>query len=101
MKRIVWGGGGQGGEGGCWPCSVLGDCFLTRMKNLSLCNDQCWAGQVIVRRCKDFHVAILSDTISVINVKLCMMVPLIELYLFIPLSLTLTMFRGHRSVKQF
>ena len=30
-----------------------------------------------------------------------MMVLLIELYLFMPLSVTLTMFQCHRSVKQF
>ena len=30
-----------------------------------------------------------------------MMVLLIELYLFIPLSVTLTTFQGHSSVKQF
>ena len=35
------------------------------------------------------HTGIYSDTIYVINVKLC-----IELYLFIPLSVTLTVFQG-------
>ena len=42
-----------------------------------------------------------SDTISVIDVKFCMVVLLFELYLFIPLSLTLTIFQGHSNVKQF
>ena len=41
------------------------------------------------------------DTMEVINLKLCMMVLLMELYLFIPLSVTLTTFQGHRSVEQF
>ena len=37
---------------------------------------------------KNFNIAIFSDTINVINVKLCMMVLLIVPYLFIPLSVT-------------
>ena len=32
----------------------------------------------------NFNIGIYSDTINVINVKLCMMVLLTELYLFIP-----------------
>ena len=39
------------------------------------------------------------NAIDVINVRLCMMVLLIELYLFIPLSVALTIFQGHSSVK--
>ena len=37
---------------------------------------------------ENFDIGIYSDTIYVINVKLCMMVLLIELYLFIPLPLS-------------
>ena len=37
---------------------------------------------------ENFNIWIFSDTINVINVKLCMMVLFIELYLFIPLSMT-------------
>ena len=37
---------------------------------------------------------------NAINVKICMMVLLIELYLFFPLSVTVTIFQGHSSVKQ-
>ena len=48
---------------------------------------------------ENFNVGIYSDTIKVINVNLCMMVLLIELYLFIPLSVTLTIFQGHSNVK--
>ena len=48
-----------------------------------------------------FNVAIFFDTIKVINVKLCMLVLLIELYLFIPLSVALTICQGHRGVQQF
>ena len=43
-------------------------------------------------------VAIFSDT-NVINLKLSMMVLLTEPYSFIPLSVTLIVFQGHRSVK--
>ena len=43
---------------------------------------------------KNFTIGIYSD-------KLCMMVLLIELYLFISLSVTMTIFQGHSSVKQF
>ena len=49
---------------------------------------------------RNFNTGIYSDTRSVINVKLCMILLLIELYLFIPLSVTLTLFQGHSSVKQ-
>ena len=50
---------------------------------------------------ENFNIGIYSDTINVINVKLCMMILLTELYLFIPLSVTLTIFQGHSNVKQF
>ena len=46
---------------------------------LSLCN-------------KNFNVAIFWDTINMINVKLCTMIVLIELYPFTPLSVTLIVF---------
>ena len=49
---------------------------------------------------ENFNVAIFSDTVNVINVKLCMMVLLTELYMFMPLSVAFTIFQGHRSVKQ-
>ena len=58
------------------------------------------AGEVSMS-CKDFNVAIFSDTISMINVKHCMIVVLIELQPFVPLSVTLTVFQGHSGVKQF
>ena len=50
---------------------------------------------------KNFHIGIYSDTIHVIKVKHCMMKLLIELYLFIPLSVTFTIFQGHINVEQF
>ena len=40
------------------------------------CNDQCWAGRLIVQHDKNFNIAIFVDTIGVINVKLSMMVVL-------------------------
>ena len=50
---------------------------------------------------ENLNIAIYSDNINVINIKLCMMVLLTELYLFIPLSVTLTIFQGHNNVEQF
>ena len=50
---------------------------------------------------QNFDMGIYSHTVNVINVKLCMMVLLLELYLFIPLSVTLTIFQGHSNVKLF
>ena len=50
---------------------------------------------------RNFNVAIFLDTINMINVKLCMMVELIQLYPFTPLSVTLIVFQDHSSVKQF
>ena len=47
------------------------------------------------------YIWIYSDTINVINVRLCMVVLFIELYLFIPLWVALTIFQGHSNVKQF
>ena len=46
-------------------------------------------------------VWIFSGTKTVIKVKLCVKVLLIELSLFVTLSVTLTLFEGHSSVKQF
>ena len=45
---------------------------------------------MIVWRDKNFNVAIFSDITKITNIKLCMIVLLTELYLFIPLSVTLT-----------
>ena len=51
---------------------------------------------------ENFNIGDYLGTVNVINVKLCMMVLLIELYLFIPLSVTMTIFEGHSSsVEQF
>ena len=47
---------------------------------------------------ENFNVAILLDTVSMMNVKICMMVVLVELYPFLPLSVTLIVFQGHSSV---
>ena len=40
----------------------------------------------------NLNIGIFSDTVNVISVKFYMMALLIELYLFIPLSVTLTIF---------
>ena len=50
---------------------------------------------------ENFNIGIYSDTINVITLKRCTMVLLIKLYLFIPHSVTFTLFRGHSNVEQF
>ena len=45
--------------------------------NMWVCNDQCVAGRPA--KGKNFNIMIFSDTMNMINVKLCMMVVLIEL----------------------
>ena len=47
---------------------------------------------------ENFNIRIYSDIVNMINVKLGMMVLLIEVYLLIPLAVTLTMFQGHKNV---
>ena len=59
------------------------------------------AGRVNLRRGKNFNVAIFLGIINVMYIKLCMMALLIELYPFKPLSVTLIVFQGHSSVKEF
>ena len=49
---------------------------------------------------ENFNIGNFSDTINVISVKLCMVVLHTELYLFITLSVTLTLFQGHSHVIQ-
>ena len=57
-------------------------------------------GQVpwLVKNC---NIGIYSDAVNVINVRLYRMVLIIELYLFVPLSVTLTIFQGHHNVEHF
>ena len=50
---------------------------------------------------ENFNIGIYSDTILVVYVKLCVMVLLVELYLFMTLSAVLTIFQGHSNVVQF
>ena len=49
---------------------------------------------------KNFNVAIFLDTVYMLNVKLCMIIVVIELYPFIPLPVTLTL-QGQSCVKLF
>ena len=49
---------------------------------------------------KMLNIAIFSNIINTVNVKLCMVVLLIELYLFISLPLTLTKFQGCSTVTE-
>lgn len=46
---------------------------------------------------KKFNVAIFLDTIAMISVELHTMVLLVEIYLFVPLSLTMTTFQGYST----
>ena len=48
---------------------------------------------------ENFNIGISTDTINVINVTLCKMILLIELYLFIPFSVTLIIFQGNSNVE--
>ena len=50
---------------------------------------------------KNFNFGIFLDTKRVINVKVCMMVLLVEGCLFMPLSVNLTIIQGKSSVYQF
>ena len=54
--------------------------------------------QVSAGLVENFNIEIFSDTINVLNLTVCMIALLIELYLFIPFSVTLTIFQGHRSI---
>ena len=80
------------------------------MENMSLCNGQFKAGRADGGAASRVSVCVaktlplrffFSNAINMINVKLCMMVVLTELYLFIPHSMTLIVVQGHSSVKQF
>ena len=51
-----------------------------------------------VWRGKNVKVAIFLDTIHMMNVQLCMIVLLSELYTFIPLTVTLNIFQSHSTV---
>ena len=50
---------------------------------------------------ENVNTGIFSDTVNVIYAKLYMLLLLIELCLFIPLSVTLTIFQGHSNIEQF
>ena len=52
------------------------------------------ASQLIVQCGKNLNATNFFDLINVTNVRLCMMILLIELYLFKPLSETLTILQG-------
>ena len=58
-------------------------------------------GRSSVLACQNFNIEIYSDTINVINVKLCMVALLTELYLLIPFSVTVTILQDHSSIEQF
>ena len=47
---------------------------------------------MIAQHGKNFNVSVFSDTMKVIYVTLCMIVLLVELYPFVPLSVTLSIY---------
>ena len=47
---------------------------------------------------ENFNIGTCSDTINVLNVTLYVVVLLIELYLFIPLTVILIVSEGHHNV---
>ena len=51
---------------------------------------------LVIGLVRNLNIGIFSH--KMINVKLCYF---IKLYLFIPLSVSLTIFQGHNNVKQF
>ena len=50
---------------------------------------------------RNVNMGIYSDTINMINVKLCMIVLFIEFHLFTPLSVTLIIIQGGSNVETF
>ena len=72
------------------------------MKTVSLCNDECVGGKAAGRLSiygRNSNIVIFSNAISMTDVKLCVMVVLVELYLLIPLSVTLII-SSYGSVKR-
>ena len=77
---------------------------------MSLCVDQCYNNMLLVSRLANQPsdsldmaklLQIFMETLNVINVTHSLSVLLFELYLFIPLSVTLTIFQGHSTGEQF
>ena len=82
--------------------------FLTRTKKKNACDDQRQAVRRLAGRppecpcvAKSLTVAIFSNVINMIKLRLCMMVVHIELYPLIRFLVTLIVFQGHSNVKQF
>lgn len=89
----------------CHDISCMGDCFVCTEF------DFCW---FLTHECRRVFVmtsvglgmaktdiVILLDTMNVLNVKLCMITILTELYLYVPLLVTFTTFQGHNSIRHF
>lgn len=73
-------------------CPLFFFCCCWLARKIRVCNDLCWADQMIVWSGKNLKIVIFSAQ-YVINVKLCSKVLLTELYLLIPFLVTLTMFQ--------
>ena len=81
--------------------------YIKKLMHTMICDSGVWSREIInmyfVNQMsglvRNFNIVIYSDTINVVNVKLCMMVILIELYLFLPLPVTLTIFERDSNVE--
>ena len=79
---------------------IVNACFLTRMKNVSLCNISVrhqWFPYVA----KTLNVAIFSNIVKYGKCQILHDDLLIELCLFISFSLTLIVFQGYSNVQEF
>ena len=57
-----------------------------------------WHISSIEKKNQHFDTAFFSDTVKMRSSKLCMIITLLEVYIFIVDLMTLTLFQGHRSV---
>ena len=76
-------------------------CESVKISIMSACRTSVRLGKKRKKKEKKNNVAIFLDTENVIKVKPFMLFLLIELYPLIPLSVTLSIFQGHSSVKHF
>ena len=79
--------------------------YTIRMVRLILCSREIIYTFFFIcqvsRLCQKLYIGSFSDTMNVINVKLCIVLLHIEFYLFIILSMTLTEFQDHSSANSF
>ena len=71
------------------------------IKDVNLFNVSVWPAGRVLECGRYFNNVIFLNAINMVSVKLCMVVILVELYSFIPLSVTLIVFQGHSNIQQF